>query len=96
MEFLAGLFIIIVLGIAADTVVKVVKARAGAGQVNALRTELDELSQQVADAHAALASQAEQIQELHERVDFAERMLAQMGEKPAIGGRQPERGSGEG
>ena len=89
MGVFSGLFVIIIAGIVADTIVKLVKARSGSPQ---LRTELEELRQQIreqaaglANAHAALASQDAQIQELHERVDFAERIIAQGRDKPGLG-----------
>jgi Tfp pilus assembly protein FimV len=92
MEVLTGLFILAVCGIVGDTIVKVAKSRAGAATSKALRGELDEMSQllqdqsaALADAQATIASQAESIQELHERVDFAERILTQVKEKGALG-----------
>lgn len=94
MEVLAGLFILALAGIAADTVTKVVKSR---GNAPLLRAQLDELQQQVhdqaaslADANAVIIEQGESIQELHERVDFAERILTQARESGQLG-----RGSGE-
>jgi hypothetical protein len=97
MGVLTGLFILAICGIVADTIVKVAKSRGGAATAKALRGELDEMAQQLldqsavlADAQATIASQAESIQELHERVDFAERILTQVREKGALG-----RGSGE-
>ena len=97
MNVLLALFILAVIGIVGDTIVKVVKLRAGGGAGKALRGEIDDLTQQLqdqsavlADAQATIATQAEAIQELHERVDFAERILTQVREKGMIG-----RGSGE-
>lgn len=90
MGVFSGLFVIIIAGIVADTIVKLVKARTGVSPK--LRTELDELRQQIqehaaglADAHAALANQDAQIQELHERLDFAERIITQGRDKPGLG-----------
>jgi cell division protein FtsL len=91
----SGLFILIIAGIVADTIVKLVKARSGSPQV---RAELEDLRQQIreqaaglADAHAALANQDAQIQELHERVDFAERIIAKGRDTPGLGaGQRPE------
>lgn len=104
MEFLTGLFILAVLGILGDTVVKVAKSRGGAAASKALRGEMDELAQQLAeqsaalsDAQATIVAQAESIQELHERVDFAERMLTQVRDKGALGrggGAAGQQGSG--
>lgn len=97
MNVLIALFILAVTGIVADTIVKVAKARAGGSMGKALRGELDELNQQLqdqsaalTDAQATIAAQAESIQELHERVDFAERILTQVREKGVLG-----RGGGE-
>ena len=96
MNVLLALFILAVTGIVGDTIVKVAKARSGGGS-KALRGELDDLNQLVldqsaalADAQATIAAQADAIQELHERVDFAERILTQVREKGLLG-----RGSGE-
>jgi type IV secretory pathway VirB4 component len=94
---LLAIFILAVMGIVGDTIVKVVRARSGAGAAKGLRGEIDDLNQQLqdqsaalADAQAIIAAQAESIQELHERVDFAERILTQVREKGMLG-----RGSGE-
>ena len=64
---------------AADTIVKVIKARSGGSDAAKLRGELKEVTQQLqeqaaslADAHAALASQDAQLQEVQERLDFAD------------------------
>ena len=96
MSVILALFILAVTGIVADTIVKVAKARSGGG-ARVLRGELDELNQLVqdqsaalADAQATIAAQTDSIQELHERVDFAERILTQVREKGLLG-----RGSGE-
>jgi hypothetical protein len=90
-----ALFVLAVTGIIADTIVKVAKARSGGGASKALRGELDDMGQQLqdqaaalADAQATISAQAETIQELHERVDFTERILTQA--------RELGRGSGEG
>jgi len=91
-EFMNGLFYLLLALIAGNTIYKVVLARTGArGAMPALRAELDEMKQQLenqtnelADAHAALASQDTQLQELLERVDFAERLLAQERDRPRL------------
>ena len=92
MNVLLALFILAVTGIVADTLVKVAKARSGGGAITVLRGELDDLNQQLldqsaalADAQVTIAAQAELIQELHERVDFAERILTQVREKGTLG-----------
>ena len=84
-EFLNGLFYLLLAAIVGNTIYKVVQALTGASKTRpALRAELEEMRQQLrnqttdlADAHAALANQDAQLQELQERVDFAERLLAQ-------------------
>ncbi len=82
MGVLTGILIIILAGIAADTATKIVKARSGGSKQ--LQSELDHLRQQLDDqaialsrAESRLADQDGQLQELHERVDFAERLLTQ-------------------
>jgi hypothetical protein len=82
MSVIPFLFIVVVLGIVADMVVKVVKARSGSG---ALRAQVDDLDAQLQDQAAMLADQALMIHELHERVDFTERLLAQAREKGTLG-----------
>ena len=85
MNIIIALFVLAVTGIVADTIVKVAKARGGGAGSKALRGELDDLGQQLQDAQATIASQAESIQELHERLDFTERILTQAREKGALG-----------
>lgn len=92
-EFMNGLFYLLLALIAGNTIYKVVLARTGASQaIPALRAELEEMRRQLdnqtsdlADAHGALANQDAQLQELQERVDFAERLLAQAQERPRLG-----------
>jgi len=91
MNVLVGIFVIVVLGIVADTVTKIVKAKSAGspalrGQVDELNAVVQDQAAQLADAQATIASQAEQLQELHERMDFAERMLARVREQPRLGG----------
>ena len=92
MNVLIAIFVLAVLGVVGDTIVKVAKARSGAGTTRALRGEIDDLTQllqdqsaALADAQATIAAQAESIQELHERVDFAERILTQAREQGMLG-----------
>jgi uncharacterized protein YycO len=83
---------LVALAIAGTTLVMVAGAIAGAirGRGSS-RSELSQLSDQLKD-HAAvleelqntLASQSSQMAELHERVDFAERLLAQGRDRPAL------------
>ncbi len=93
MEFLGGLFLLILAGIAADTIVKVVKARAGgkatsqlAAEVKELRRLLAEQAASLDDAQQALAFQQVQLHEVHERLEFTERILAQVRDRPELKG----------
>ena len=83
---------LIALAIAGTTLVLVAGAIAGAirGRGSS-RSELSHLSDQLKDHAAALedvqnnlASQSSQLAELQERVDFAERPLAQSRDRPAL------------
>ena len=92
MGLLSAFLIIRVAGIVGDTIVKLVKARSGGG--GKLESRLDQLTGQVMDQNAALesartaiADQAAQIQEWHERLDFAERLLTQSRERQGLGPR---------
>ena len=89
MDFMGGLFLIIMAGIVADTVVKIIKHRAGAPQLRAgledLRHQLEDQANRLTDAQTALAGQETQLQELHERLDFAERILTRVRERPGLG-----------
>jgi uncharacterized coiled-coil protein SlyX len=94
---LSAVLIIAVAGIVGDTIVKLVKARSGGG--GKLQSRLDQLTGQVMDqnaaleaAHTAIADQAAQIQELHERLDFVERLLTQSREKQGLGPGAPQDG----
>ena len=57
MEFMGGLFLIIMAGILADTLVKIVKHRAGATQLRAgledLRHQFEDQANRLTDAQAA-------------------------------------------
>ena len=96
MGFMGGLFIIIMAGIVADALVKIIKHRAGAPQMLAgledLRHQLEDQANRLTDAQAALASQEAQLQEVQERLDFAERVLTQVRDRPGLGaGPSPEK-----
>lgn len=81
------------LTIAAATLVLVAKAIAGAitgrgGPRSQLAQISERLEQQAAaldDAQASLANQSTQLAELQERLDFAERLLAQARDRSALG-----------
>jgi chromosome segregation ATPase len=84
---------ILALTILGSTIVLVAKniggAIAGRGgsrsQLAQLSQRLEQHSAALDDAQASLASQATQLAELQERVDFAERLLAQARDRAALG-----------
>lgn len=84
---------ILALAIAATTMVLVAKAIAGAiAGRGASRSELAEVKQRLdqdtaalEDAQTILANQSTQLAELQERLDFAERLLAQARDRSALG-----------
>jgi hypothetical protein len=84
---------ILALTIAATTMVLVAKAIAGAiAGRGASRSELAEVKQRLEqdaaaleDAQTTLANQSIQLAELQERLDFAERLLAQARDRSALG-----------
>ena len=83
---------LLALAIAATTAVLVARAIAGAlGGRGASRSELAQLRTQVEqhaaaldDADTSLANQSTQLAELRERLDFAERLLAQGRDRTAL------------
>jgi cell division protein FtsL len=87
--FMGGIFLIIFVGILADTIVKIVKHRAGSPQLRAelqeLRRQLDDQANRLTDAQATLANQDIQLLEMQERLDFAERILTQVRDRPGLG-----------
>jgi predicted Zn-dependent peptidase len=87
--FLTGVFIIILAGIAAGTIAEIAKAIArrgsSAAELTALKQQLEQHAASLEDAQSTLASQAAQLAELQERVDFAERLLAQGRDRSALG-----------
>ena len=89
---MTGPVFLIALAIAGTTLVLVAGAIAGAirGRGSS-RSDLSHLSDQLKDHAAALedvqsslANQSSQLVELHERVDFAERLLAQERDRTAL------------
>ncbi|HXI20913.1 MAG TPA: hypothetical protein VNH46_07510 [Gemmatimonadales bacterium] len=85
MGLFTGIFAIIMAGIVADTLVKLVKARGGGSDARQLRAEVRQLSQVMEDQGAALADAHAQLQELSERVEFAERLLTRERDRPGLG-----------
>jgi hypothetical protein len=86
---MGGIFLIIMVGILADTIVKIVKHRGGSPQLRAeleeLRRQLDDQANRLTDAQTILAGQDAQLQEMQERLDFAERILTQGRDRPGLG-----------
>lgn len=84
---------LVALAIAAATMVMVARAIAGAiggrrAAQSALAPLRDELAQHAAaleDAQSSLNHQSTQLAELQERLDFAERLLAQNRDRTALG-----------
>jgi uncharacterized phage infection (PIP) family protein YhgE len=76
-----GLFIIILAGMAVGAISEVAKAVAGRGASNKeiaeLKLQLEQYAAALQDAQNTLSDQATELAELQERVDFAERLLAQ-------------------
>ena len=78
---LTGFFIIILAGMALGAVREIAKALASRGASTAdlakLKQQLDQLTTELEEVRADLSTQAAQFTELQERLDFAERLLAQ-------------------
>lgn len=92
MDLLTGIFVIILASIAGDTIAKIFKARSLARQGGVKREELDQLKRQLQEQAAALVEaeqtvreQSLQVEELHERLEFAERMLLEVRQRPSLG-----------
>jgi outer membrane lipoprotein-sorting protein len=82
---------LVALAIAGTTIVLVAGAIAGAIRGRGSRSQVSEHSEQLKDHAAALedvqnnlASQSSQLAELQERLDFAERLLAQSRDRPTL------------
>jgi len=79
--FMMGLFIIILAGMAVGAISEVAKAVAGRGASNKeiaeLKLQLEQYAAALQEAQNTLSDQATELAELQERVDFAERLLAQ-------------------
>ena len=81
------------LAIVGTTAVVVVKTIAGAftgrrgsrSELADIREQLDHQAAAIDDAQAVIADQSAQLGELQERVDFAERLLAQGRDRPELG-----------
>ena len=86
LEFIFG---IIFIGIVTEAVVKMAKLKYGSKAMTALEAEVEELRSQLSDAENAVAGHAQQLDEIQQRLDFAERILAQGRQKPAVGPGSP-------
>ena len=81
------------LAILGSTVVLVTKTIAGAitgrrgsrSELADIREQLDQQNAAIEDAQAIIADQAAQLGEFQERLDFAERLLAQGRDRPELG-----------
>jgi hypothetical protein len=60
----------------------------GGGELASIKQQLEEQAAALDDAQDALANQATHLAELQERVAFAERLLAQARDRPALGTRE--------
>jgi len=94
-SFLTGLFIIILAGMAVGAITEIAKAiarrGASASEIAELKAQLNQCAASLQDAQATLADQATQLGELQERLDFAERLLAQARDRSALGPGQLQR-----
>ena len=83
-----GLFIIILAGMAVGAISEVAKAVAGRGASNKeiaeLKLQLEQYAVALQEAQNTLSDQATELAELQERVDFAERLLAQARDRKAL------------
>lgn len=85
--------VLAVVGIAAIAILQIVKTIAKAlaargvspSELARITQQLEQQAAALEDAHTALDSQASQLAELQERVDFAERLLAQARDRSALG-----------
>jgi len=81
LSFLMGLFIIVLAGMAVGAISEIAKAVAGRGastrELAELKLQLEQYATALQEAQSTLSDQATELAELQERVDFAERLLAQ-------------------
>ena len=83
---------ILALAMAATTMIVVVRSIAGAiagrgssrSELAQIKQRLDEHAAALEDAQTTVTNQASQVAELQERVDFAERLLAQSKDRSAL------------
>ena len=84
--FLVGLAMVATSAVlVVKTIATAITGRNAQSDLNYLRDQMDQQRAALEDAQAQLTSQATQVAELHERVDFAERLLAQQRDRPGLG-----------
>jgi hypothetical protein len=81
--------IIGVVTVLGETAIRLVKARTGGASrlkpdVDQLRQQSDDQAAAVAEVESHVAGQEAQLRERHERLDFAERLLTQAQDRPAL------------
>jgi cell division protein FtsL len=76
---------LVALAIAGVTLIVIVRSIAGAFLRRGSRSELAELKEQVDEQSAELEEAQRSIADLHNRLDFAERLLAQTRERSPLG-----------
>jgi chromosome segregation ATPase len=89
MDVLTALMIIGVATVAGETVIRVARARTGGTarlqpHLDQLRQQFDDQATALAEVESHLAGQEAQFRELHERLDFAERLLTQARDRSAL------------
>lgn len=90
MDFVTGMVIVFLSGMALSALTKITQAiagrRASTVELAQMTKQLEEYSAAFEDAQAAFAAQATQLAEMQERLEFAERLLLQARERGALGG----------
>jgi len=62
---------------------------AAVDDLSRMKAEMDRQAAALEETQAMLASQSTELAELQERLDFTERMLAQVRDRPPLGNREP-------
>lgn len=89
MDVLTALMIIGVATVAGETVIRVARTRTGGAtrlqpHLDQLRQQCDDQATALAEVESHLAGQEAQLRELHERLDFTERLLTQAQDRSAL------------
>ena len=63
---------------------KLGKGSIGAGEIDELHRRIDDQAEALVDANQQIADNNSQVEEMHERLEFAERLLSQVRERPGI------------